>query len=517
MTPLRRRAVLGLGALLGLAALPRLTDIGHPSLTYDEHYDYADSLRFCERGRATQPISDGYLNGQLPFFAACPLYRLLGADERAARALSAIAGLGAVSMTWLLARRFLGRRPAFAAALLMAVSPFAISSSRLAFSHGHGLHVPLVLVGLYAASRASARRARIRSGFSGLALGAAAGTDLLALLWGPIFLLLLARRLWRAAARIRTHAAFAFVGGAVLGLAVASPMIVARPAEALSDIVKRLDQWDGVTGHLWLGRTEATIPWSYYLLVAAVKLGPLTLPPILLALAHATRRGGARPRFLFYSLWPVVLLSIKPWKSPFYLAAFVPVLYLLAAHGLSRLLRRRPFAGRRWLRGVLLALVVLPEAGRALLFHPDYSMLGIDYSERLFGDFQGPAVSHGQWVGEAIVFVRRDWDGAREPNVLVFGGFASEQVMSYARRERLASVFDGSQIRERGIGHDEIDYLIVNQDCLRHPEEGRINRLLLRLAADRAAFRPAATFRSGPLPMVWVYRRAAYGLRARER
>lgn len=490
--------------MLVVAALPRLADLGHPSFSYDEHYDVADSLSFCRTGRASEPISDGYLNGQLPFFAACPLFRVLGPDERTARLLSVLAGLATVGLTWLLASRVLGRRWAPLAAMLVAVSPFAVSSSRLAFSHGHVFHVPLVLLGLYAA--ACVRGGALAWGaLAGLALGLAAGSDLLAVFWAPVTLTVLAHRLRRTPGRPQAAVACGFVVAGLVGLLAASPMYAAHPLTAGRDVAARMGFWDGVTDYFWLGQPQTALPPWYYALIVLVKLGPLSLPPLAVALAAAIRRSERRARLLALALWPVAYFSLKPWKSPFYLAAFVPVLYLLATDGLRRLLR--PLRARPALAALVLGAVLAAEAGRAAVMHPDYLMLGIDYSEWLYGDFQGPAVSHGQWVGEALALVRKDSPAANDPNVLVFGGFASEQVMAYARRYGLRSVFDGSQLHERGIAHGQVDYLLVNQDCLRHSEEQRINKVLLRLAADPLAFRVIATFRSGPFPMLWVYRR----------
>lgn len=495
----------------------RFAGLGSPSFTSDETYDYRDSLRFCAQPDLRQPVSDGYLNGQLPFVAACGLYRLAGDGEHVARALSALAGVFSVAAAYLLGRRLFGERWGLLTGLLLAVSPFAVASSRLGFSHGHGFQVPFVLFAVLAAlsTRAGKRdSAPWRSGIAGLLLGLALGSDLLAGFWAVSVLALLLVRLRTAGRKTLVGALLAFAGGFGLGLFSASPMYAFEPRASLADIRERIRFWDASTEFLWLGREVTELPLYYYAVVMLVKIGPpvvvLAGLAVVQALGPAREHAGARrTRALLLAFWPLLYFSLKPFKSPFYVAALLPVAYLLAVDGLQRAMRWTALRTRPWWKALMVVLVLAAEALPGAYVHPDYLMSGIHYGDRVYGDFQGPAVSHGQWIGEALGLIRADTLGS-DPVVVVPNGYVPAQAEHYARRYGLgrvhtAKILSGVQShREEVLA--SVQYAVINQDCLRHQRGRRVNRLLLRVRED-PSFSLVATFRSGHLPMVWVYRR----------
>lgn len=506
----RRRWLVPLAVLLGVAAVPRFATLGHPSLTSDEYYDYQDSLRFCREGSLLEPISDGGLNGQLPFFLACPAYRTFGANEVVARAISAVVGVGVVAATFVVGRCLLGVRWSLVASLLVALSSYAVSSSRLAFSHGHVSQVPLVLLGLAAVLRAtpaSHRRLLRGSAWAGLSLGIACGCDLLASFWTATAVLLLLWRMRRLAAGRALPVLLLFALAWALGLGCASPMYFAHPLAMAADVAARVTFWDSQRGFIWAGREVETVPVWYYPVVLAVKIAAPVLVAscagLLLNLGRHARAG-----VWVSCLWPLLPLSIKPWKSPFYIAAFLPLFYLLAADALRRAWRWPGLGRRPWAGAVVLSCVFGSEAALLVRMHPDHLMVGIHYGDRFFGEFSGPAVSHGQWTGEALEYIR-DRCGPRQPVILIYEKWGPRQVEMYAERLGLRRLYRGYDLPRRGV--DELTHLVVNQDSYREwLWRGRAkgqNSLLNRLARESGRFRLVKTFSSGTFPMVWVYER----------
>lgn len=490
-----------LAGLLLLATVPRLIDLARPGLTYDELYDFEDSLSFCERGRVLEPISDGYLNGQAPFFLACPAYAAFGAHEGTARGLAAAAGLLTILATYLLARRLVPAPWALLAAGWLGLSPFFLAASRLAFSHGHVFALPWLLLALREVLASRPRLGAWRAGgASGLLAGFAAGNDLLAVPWAATLLLVALRRLGGGAGRLRFALLFSL--GWVTGLSVGSPMYVAHPLRAVSDVVARLAWWDSQAEHLWLGAQVATIPPYYYPLVLVVKLSP---PVLLLIALGILRRWSPALRVCLACLWPVLLLSFKGWKSPFYLTPFLPLLYIVAAAALRQIVRALP-RGRRARAAVTAGAAVLAvQLVSVVASHPDHLMGGIRYGARLYGEFAGPAVSHGQWVREALERVRHD-AGRGEAVVLVPLGYAPRQVALYSARLGLAEVHTPDRLK-RGLNPRDVEYVVVSHEVLAHAEGRRLNGALLALAADGKAFRLLSTVRSGGFPTATIWKR----------
>lgn len=491
-----------LAGVLLVAAVPRLADLGRPGLTYDEYYDVEDSRSFCADPRPLEPISDGYLNGQAPFFLACAAYGLFAPHETTARGLAVAFSLLAIAATYLLARRLLPSRWALVAALLLGLSPFFLSASRLAFSHGHVFALPWLMLAL---REALASRPRLHAARAALACGAcaglAAGHDLLALPWAPTLLALgLLRLRGRAPGVPRARFAARFGLAWLAGLALASPMYLAHPLAAAADVAARLAFWDGRLEHLWLGTEVTWVPAYYYGLILLVKVSP---PVLLLAVLAAARRRPLSARVLLPCLWPILYLSLKPWKSPFYLTAFLPLVAILAADTLRRLARAAPRVRRFAPAAVALALAV--EVGLIADAHPDYLMLGIRYDSRLYGDFQGPAVSHGQWVKEALERVGA-LAGGTDPVIVMPSGYAPKQIEHYAARLGLSQVHTAGALKH-GVNPRQVEYAVVSHDVLAHAEGRQHNGALLQLTSDSTRFREVAALRSSGFVVARIWRR----------
>jgi 4-amino-4-deoxy-L-arabinose transferase-like glycosyltransferase len=119
--------------ILLLAAGLRLYHIGSDSLWFDE----AASVRIVRQGFSTmlQSIRDDERIPPLHYLILHAWVRIFGHSEASVRLPSALAGIGAVWVLYLLARRLFGVGPALVAALLLAVAPFQIQYSQEARSY----------------------------------------------------------------------------------------------------------------------------------------------------------------------------------------------------------------------------------------------------------------------------------------------------------------------------------------------------------------------------------------------
>ncbi|MFW9894144.1 MAG: hypothetical protein ACFFFO_18210, partial [Candidatus Thorarchaeota archaeon] len=310
-------------------------DLAHPSFTYDELADFRDSIIFCDRFDLTEPASDGYLNGQLPFVISCGLYRLLGWKEIVPRLLSVSASLLAIHAIFVISNRLFGFWWAVLTASLLSLSPFYISSSRLAFSHGHGFPNFLILWGLYSIGKITddtVKPTYLRAGLSSFLLGLATGSDLLAAFWSLTAFLALVYWNRKAPKNVQILVALIFLAGTVIGVFVASPAYFVDVMQAKDDITRRLRLWDGLRGYLWLGHRVETIPAYYYLVITLVKFVPIaSLLALLTIVFFVSEAKNHHPfhRFLFFCFWPVLYFSVKSWKSPYYLSPYIPIFYLL--------------------------------------------------------------------------------------------------------------------------------------------------------------------------------------------
>ncbi len=282
-------------------------------------------------------------------------------------------------------------------------------------------------------------------------------------------------------------------------------MYLAHPLRAASDVAWRAAWWDGQREHLWLGAEVATLPMHYCLVVLATKL---TAPVVVLLAAAAWRPHALTARVGLLCLWPVLWLSFKGWKSPFYLTPFLPVLYVIAADSLRRLARALSGTGASVRSALAIAALVLMFQSASLAdSHPDHLMNGIRYGAWAYGGFAGPAVSHGQWVLEALKRVREDARG-KNPMVAVPLGYAPRQFEHYASRLGLTAVHTADRLRH-GVHPSRVEYAIVSHDVLVHAEGRRLNGAVLRLVADGARFQQLATIRSAGFPMARIWKRVA--------
>jgi 4-amino-4-deoxy-L-arabinose transferase-like glycosyltransferase len=119
--------LLGLLGLVACATLLRTWLLGSPELFRDE----AASWLLAGAGW-TQIIPRSFAEPYPPLypFALKAVIGMLGDSPAALRALSVLAGVALVAVTWFWARAAIGRLPAFAAAGLVALSPLAIANAR---------------------------------------------------------------------------------------------------------------------------------------------------------------------------------------------------------------------------------------------------------------------------------------------------------------------------------------------------------------------------------------------------
>ena len=133
-TTLLERDVLVLAFLLALAALTRLPGLaGRGDFDGDQGHDMLTLLRLVREGQIPllgPPTSIGeFHHGAAYYYLLAPLAWLSGVNPMAVLAGIAAFGIGAVGMTWWLARAIGGRAAGAIAGLLLAVSPAAIEES----------------------------------------------------------------------------------------------------------------------------------------------------------------------------------------------------------------------------------------------------------------------------------------------------------------------------------------------------------------------------------------------------
>ncbi len=126
MHPGTRREPLAWTGLLAASLLLRLWGLGERGMSHDESLHAVYSWYFSSKGTYAY---DPMMHGPLLFHLNALVYRILGVSDFSARLVPALAGVGCVAMLRLY-RRWLGRGGAFAAALLVAVSPDLLYYSR---------------------------------------------------------------------------------------------------------------------------------------------------------------------------------------------------------------------------------------------------------------------------------------------------------------------------------------------------------------------------------------------------
>jgi len=121
-----RKSTIVMAVLIGLAVASRFYDVGARVMSHDEttHVYYSWNL-FQGRGFQHNPL----MHGPMQFHLWALSYFLFGDNDTAARIPSAVMGVAAVALTFVL-RRWLGRTGSLVAGALMLISPYMLFYSR---------------------------------------------------------------------------------------------------------------------------------------------------------------------------------------------------------------------------------------------------------------------------------------------------------------------------------------------------------------------------------------------------
>ncbi len=280
---------------------------------------------------------------------------LAALSETTVRLTPALAGVLAVGLLWGLVRPW-GRWPAFAAALLFAVSPAAVYYSRCFVQE-------TLLVTFTLGALVSGRKGWRAGGagwavVAGICLGLMLATKSSALLFAGAALLALAAsgRGGNAGRRVGRDAAIA--GGVALVVAALFYSSFGGNPAGLRDAVASLGvMFTKATG----GTSGHEKPWWYYgrLFVFQRHGGYLwdqtvLVLPALIGAVLAIRRSGL-PRFLaVYTVVIAVVLSVTPYKTPWLVVGLIPGLCALAVLALAQV---------RGVKAGLLGLIVVLGLG----------------------------------------------------------------------------------------------------------------------------------------------------------
>lgn len=133
--------------LIALAVVSRFYDLGARVMSHDETTHVYFSWLLSEgQGYQHDPLS----HGPFQFHMIALSYFLFGDNDASARFPAAIFGVIAVGLLWLF-RRWLGRKGAFVAGILMLISPYMLYYSR--YARNEALVVPLILLTVWAVFR----------------------------------------------------------------------------------------------------------------------------------------------------------------------------------------------------------------------------------------------------------------------------------------------------------------------------------------------------------------------------
>jgi hypothetical protein len=309
---------------------PAIVAVPEVSLVYPTLYEYAARLVHLAWGRPAATAEDTTLIGGA--LLGGPGDAQFTSAIAAARATSALAWMAGVLAIALAGRRFYGAGTGAVAALLLAVSPFAVMQV-----HSAAVDPLLATVGtcvLLAAWRLEREGTLAAALLAGVVAGLGFATKYtgLAFLCPVVWAAIEARR--PRAGVIATVAAG--VAGVVIGIAIGCPRCVARPDDVWHILSwhqklattapfdgNRLAESLGWYGHPWIYQLVASLPYV------------LGLPVYLLALAGvvlAVRRHGSGDRLLLSLLVPYfVVVGASPSTFPRHLLVLVPGLVLLAA------------------------------------------------------------------------------------------------------------------------------------------------------------------------------------------
>jgi uncharacterized protein (TIGR03663 family) len=139
--------IIAYGFLIAATIFSRFLDLGTRVMSHDESLHTYFSWKLADEGSFQHsPL----MHGPLQFHLIALSYFLFGVSDTTARLPAAIASILAVAMMWLF-RRYLGRWGAYAAAVMMAISPYMLYYGR--YVRNEALVVPLALLSVYAVFR----------------------------------------------------------------------------------------------------------------------------------------------------------------------------------------------------------------------------------------------------------------------------------------------------------------------------------------------------------------------------
>lgn len=297
---------------------------------------YAEIPReMLQRGERVVP----YLQGE-PYLDKPPLfywlvmasYRLLGVHDWSARLVPALAVHATILLTYLLGRRTLGERPAWWAALFLALAPGFLGTARLLILDGLlTLWTTLALLAAFEAIRGE----RLRWGWW---LIAATACGLGVLTKGPVAIVLLVPPLWLfrrlAGQGVRPGLAgwLAFSG---IVLAIALPWYVALAVRIPS--FASYFFWEHNVQRFLAPEIHVRGVWFYPpVLVLLLLPGSLLVVPFLRSLLNGDEAAAAQrsPEMGFHLLaggWCVLFFTLSSCKLPTYVLPALPFLALVLA------------------------------------------------------------------------------------------------------------------------------------------------------------------------------------------
>lgn len=401
-------AVVALGAVLRLLWLDGVP----PGINQDEAVNAYDAYCIGATGKdhhgTPWPVffrSFGDYHPGPPIYLQIPFQMLLGMNVWSTRLPDALFGIAHVFLVYLLVRRFYGERAGLWAAGLLAVSPWHIHLTRLAF--GIGLSLSLTTLGLWLISRRmrddsgqSAARVRtsamIELAGAGFALGVASWTYHAMRVFVPMMLLagvaLHARRIIAFLSRPNGRTAAAvFVLGLLIGIAPfvwasiktpdqawarASANFIlnqkANPAEALTSFAR--------TYAMHLGPTLLFVSGDPSPVQSVPGHGQLywfDAPLLLAGIYRLVRRRRTEPVGLFLLAWlliapiPAAMTKLEAGHA-LRSAAALPAYSIIAALGLDILLaaarRRSAVLGRVAVAASAVVVVIFASRFAAMFF-----------------------------------------------------------------------------------------------------------------------------------------------------
>jgi Dolichyl-phosphate-mannose-protein mannosyltransferase len=363
-------------------------------------------------------MSRGNSNFLLYQYILSIVYRLLGVNDVAPRVVAATFSLLIVLVTMWVAWVLYGRLTAWIAALLMAVSSYAVSLGRLALLDST-LTFLFTLAMLCLVKWQRTKSPLWMYGLAGVT-SFAIQTKLVGVLIFPICIAYLLLSKSMGLARWR-H------------IAVAAGVFLVCLVPALLQLSQGLQEFVDLLSHS--SRRVSQVPWYYYALLLVRYEGPV-MPAVWAAgvLLALKRRSQAD---LLLVIWLAVVLAffqLYSLKAFNYLLPLVPALVCLAARGLSTLVRGPVRQWPVWRMGAAAAAAVA-FAGFAV---PSLNSVLADDS---FGGLKEAA----QWLSE---------NSPSEAGVMTMSGGSAQYVFSfYANRDsypygrfQLATVLPGGTV-----------------------------------------------------------------------